>query len=82
MHGAPPRSPVIRLNEYNKLTENDDLLIHRYEQQRCGVFDNSQESDCTCFINFTTADMHCSCHGVDKNFEQTSLLPPKSKDAG
>ena len=28
MHGAP-KSPVIRLNEYNKLTENDDLFIHR-----------------------------------------------------
>ena len=31
MHGAPPlpRRPVIKLNNYNKLTENDDLFIHR-----------------------------------------------------
>ena len=67
---VPPRSPVIRLNEYNKLTEYDDLFIHRRMQQRCGFYDSIQESDCLCVDNYSGGDMHRSCYSVDIKFVQ------------
>ena len=58
MHGAPPlpRRPVIKLNDYNKLTENDDLFIHRWMQQRCEFYDSIQVSDCPYVGNYSGVD--------------------------
>ena len=52
MHGAPPlpRRPVIKLNDYNKLKENDGLFIHRWMLQRCEFYDSIQVSDCLLII--------------------------------
>ena len=47
-----PRIPVIRLNEYNKLTENDGPFIPRWRQQIHEGYDS------TCDNNSSSVDMH------------------------
>ena len=53
-------SLVITVSEYNKLTENDEIFIHRWMQQRSGFWHSNKEPHNTLVDNCPVDDLRYS----------------------